>query len=223
MWMLYGQFGNLLDRWTAAGDGDPPQPHESKGARWFWDSPPAFDPVSQVREFVPPVLGNPEWNSEELTYSVRPKSPDERLAELAAAITERLAAAEMYHDVVTTGGVRYDFGEGLGVLTIQTRKAPYDDRDYLMTAMQVAAYYVQGIFPGAGADEPMNPLRVAENVNVPLSAGDMLLLVAGVQSKLGAYKVRLFAIKDAIAAAADLEALAAIDVEDGYPSSLIAA
>ena len=53
---------------------------------------------------------------------------------------------------------------------IQTRKPPHDDRDALQTILQVTGYYVAGRLAQTGewegVDEPMNPIRVAENVGI---------------------------------------------------------
>lgn len=184
------------------------------------------DPVVQTE---PPVPGPTQYvemtgaefvQSEgvwQVSWAIRDITDPDRLAELLqdakaakrARITER-------HERLSTAGLPYDFGAPYGTLTIQTRKAPYDDRDNLQTILMVANDYISGALPGAGADEPFRPFRTAENVNVPMTAAQIKAMCLNVQSRLGALRERSFDLKDQVETAANFDELEAIDVEGDW-------
>jgi len=152
--------------------------------------------------------------------------------ELADLLTDRLAAAEAIYDQMRQRPVAWDFAalEGLdddgvsvgaaGEQTLQMRDSggKDDPKNWLGAAAGAMAAV------GAGFPNLIQPLKTTDNIWVQTTATQVLavlLIGDGAQTPvLGVAReclVAYGAVKKALTAAEDAQALAAVDLTDGYP------
>lgn len=143
----------------------------------------------------PPSVAPPADNAPSL---------ERRKAGMAIAIDE-------IWSVKNQSGFSYDFGGEYGVLVLQTRET---DLPFWLALAQVASIQISMGQGGAS----VGAIRSAENVNVPVTASQALTAMLSMQQHLGAILAASWALKDAVAAAADHAALDAIDIDSGWPA-----
>lgn len=164
------------------------------------------DTHSVVENVPQPVFwfgGALVWDGSAWSYASGNVGLDARKARMKADV-DALEAEKTY------AGFGYDFGVPYGVKTLQTRE---QDRPNWLAVAQVASLQIaQG-----GGDLPLRTIRTADNTNVPVTANQALAAMLGMQAHLGAILERSWTLKDAIDAAADHDALDAIDINAGWP------
>ena len=131
----------------------------------------------------------------------------ERVPNLKAA---KRAAVSALLDAKLSGGYEHDFGEPYGVKKLQTRNI--EDRTNWLTSQ---ASYGAAIAAGAGAVMGAN-FRTEDNININLSYSDGHAVLLAMAQWGAAKYAKSWALKDAIAEAADEAALDAIDIESGW-------
>lgn len=161
--------------------------------RWQeFDAPPP-DPVGKGWRWVEDPVPPPE-----------PPTLDDLKAAAAGTVQAR-------RDALIAGGVTIDFGGTVGPKVIQTA-TDYDRMNWITILTTAQAFAAMG----QGA-EAMNPIRTLDNTMVPATVDQAIAWMIEAQSRLGAAWRYAAELKDTIAAAADAAALAAIDLETGWP------
>lgn len=144
----------------------------------------------------------PKWV---VTYGAAPvPSLDERRAFKVAAINTR-------RDALLAAGFTPSQGRLAGK-TLQTRDA--DDKINWKLSRDA---YKEAVEAGFGA-APQATFRTAANETVTLTIAEGLTVLTAMQAWGVAVLGRSWALKDAIAGAADTAALDAIDVDEGWPT-----
>ncbi|TPK15161.1 DUF4376 domain-containing protein [Mesorhizobium sp. B2-5-9] len=142
-----------------------------------------------------------EHTQEELAAMV--PTLDEAKAASRAAVTDRLTA-------ILSAGYHHDFGDPHGVQVLQTR----DNTDRINWLTSQAAYSA-AVMSGAGA-APGATFRTADNVDIILSYADGHGVLLAMAAWGASQYANSWALKNAIAAAEDADALAAIDTASGW-------
>ncbi|MEC5291957.1 hypothetical protein VSX64_14455 [Aurantimonas sp. C2-6-R+9] len=140
--------------------------------------------------------------------TVRPESDADRLDRARAA---KAVAVNAQRDAIIGVGYQHNFGATAGIRTLDQRSEG-DAINWLGLKNLADA----AIAAGAGAD----PMEIRDAADETFSASATVVssaLVAMAQWR-GAVMSRSWALKDAIAAAADEAALDAIDIEAGWPT-----
>ncbi len=137
------------------------------------------------------------------------------VADLPAIVLERgradtRRAVNAKRDQVIGGGYQHNFGGTAGIRTLDQRSES-DAINWLGLKNLADA----AIAAGSGAD-PMQ-IRDAGDETFTASANVVASALVSMAQWRGAVMSRSWALKDAIAAAADAAALAAIDIETGWP------
>lgn len=122
-------------------------------------------------------------------------------------------AVDARRDAILVGGYSHDFGGTVGVKVLQTRNVD-DDTNWLTLQASCLAVIMAGQGATVGA-----VIRTADNVNVPLSYNDCLQVMLAMAAWGASVYAQSWALKDAIAAAADGATLAAIDITTGWPAT----
>jgi hypothetical protein len=161
----------------------------------------SFDPGLRM---IRPPDGTPDTPG---AYMVRSGALDARVASLAENRFAKTSAAVIHYNALLAAGLTYD----------GTRFQIDNAAQANIAAMGVLA--LGSIADPAGSPWPAGFYWIAaDNGHVPMDAAAMYAFGRAAGSQVSACVLRLRAIKDAIAAAADQAALDAIDVTAGYPA-----
>ena len=133
-------------------------------------------------------------------------------ATLADLRSAQATAVNDRRDAILTAGYSHDFGAPNGVKLLQTRES--DETNWLTLQNSCIAAVMAGQGAAAGA-----VIRTADNVNIALSYADGLQVTLAMSAWGAAVYAASWKLKDAIAAAADPAALAAIDITAGWPAN----
>lgn len=179
----------------------------------FWPvtvEAPTFDAATQTltAEFAS-YVADPAAKTWTGTYGVRALTADETAARLAASRVAASAQVDTKRDAKLTGGYTHDFGGTIGVKVLQTRDA--DDKLNWLTSQ---AAYSAAVAGGQGATMGAN-FRAADNTTFTLSYADGLNVLLAMAAWGASVYGRSWALKDAIAAAADP---ASVDITTGWPA-----
>lgn len=121
------------------------------------------------------------------------------------------AAIDALWQVKHEAGYPHDFGAPHGVKLLQTRES---DQPFWLALAQVASIMVA---QGNGASS-CGTIRTADNTNVPVTAAEALAAMLGMQAYLGAILAHSWSLKDQVTDAEDMDAVLAIDINDGWPA-----
>ena len=165
------------------------------------------------RLIEPPTVGEgefAEWWPEgwRITDEPVPDAPGPTLAELKARMSSE---AQVRCDALLTGGYRPPTGPLAGQ-TLQLRNNL--DRTNWLTSQ---AAYGAAVAAGAGAVTGAT-FRTAENITTTMSYADGLGVLLDMAAWGASVYAACWAIKDAIAGAADITALDTVDLEAGWPA-----
>lgn len=130
---------------------------------------------------------------------------------LADLKTAKKAAVNAKVNTILSGGYNHDFGGEIGVKVLQTRDA--DDRINWLTSQ---AAYSAAVMSGSGAVMGAS-FRTEDNVDITLSYADGLNVLLAMAAWGADVYAASWALKTAIASAADAAALDAIDIDANWP------
>lgn len=157
-------------------------------------------------------LGAAEAMLDDILAEVASGRPTDDAAALEARKAERHGKVQRLVERHSAAGYLHDFGGETGAHVLQTR--PDDRTNWLsLTARaQIAVGDGQG-------DDPFTVLRTADNANVVVTAAGALDAMTGMYDHLAAIMRRGWELKDAISAAAAMEAVEAVDITAGWPAT----
>lgn len=161
----------------------------------------------------PPPLADGEWaewsaDGWRITSEPVPPTPGPTLAELKALAS---SATQARCDAILTGGYRPPTGPLAGQ-TLQLRNNL--DRTSWLTSQ---AAYGAAVAAGAGAVTGAT-FRTAENITTTMTYAEGLGILLDMAAWGASVYAACWAIKDAIAGAADITALDTVDLEAGWPA-----
>ena len=122
----------------------------------------------------------------------------------------KIAAVNAKRDAIVAGGYKHNFGASVGIRTLDNRSEA-DAINWLGLKGIVDAL----VAADQGATQV--PIRDAGDATFTASAATVSAALIGMAQWRGAVMARSWALKDAIASAADQAVLDAIDMEAGWP------